>query len=190
MSATTPHFAPQHDPVMVDEVLDGLAVRPGGRYIDATVGLGGHAERDPGSGARPNGGALLGIDLDPEALDLARESDSRPSARHGRAPFTDTSGTSPRIARAARPRDQVDGVLLRPGRVLAISWTAPGRGFSFQRRRAARHAHGSRRVAVTAAEVVNESSDESELVRRCIYRFGEERRSEGDRSRNRERGGR
>ena len=31
--------APRHDPVMVDEVIDGLAVQPGGRYIDATVGL-------------------------------------------------------------------------------------------------------------------------------------------------------
>ena len=35
--------APQHEPVMLPEIVEALAVRPGGRYVDATLGLGGHS---------------------------------------------------------------------------------------------------------------------------------------------------
>ena len=61
-----PHF---HEPVMLSEVLDALNVIPGGRYIDATLGEGGHA-RAIMSAASP-GGQLIGIDADPEAVDTA-----------------------------------------------------------------------------------------------------------------------
>jgi 16S rRNA (cytosine1402-N4)-methyltransferase len=63
--------APNHLPVMVREVVEGLGVRPGGRYVDATVGLGGHAVAIM-EAASP-GGALLGIDRDAQALESARE---------------------------------------------------------------------------------------------------------------------
>ena len=59
-----------HVPVMKQEVIEGLAVQPGGRYIDCTAGSGGHA------GAilkySSPGGQLLGIDADPSAADTAR----------------------------------------------------------------------------------------------------------------------
>jgi len=59
-----------HIPVLLEEVLDALRVQPGGRYIDCTVGEGGHAsailERSS------PGGQLLGIDADPQAIDAAR----------------------------------------------------------------------------------------------------------------------
>jgi 16S rRNA (cytosine1402-N4)-methyltransferase len=63
--------ASTHTPVMVTEVLKGLAVQPGGRYIDGTLGAGGHAAAILERSAP--GGQLLGIDADPSALETARE---------------------------------------------------------------------------------------------------------------------
>jgi len=61
---------PYHVPVLVDEVLSHWMTEPRGRYVDATVGGGGHArallERAPEA-------SLIGLDRDPEALDAARE---------------------------------------------------------------------------------------------------------------------
>jgi 16S rRNA (cytosine1402-N4)-methyltransferase len=55
---------------MVKEVVEALAVQPGGRYIDCTLGGGGHAEAI--LRASSPGGLLLGIDADPLALELAQ----------------------------------------------------------------------------------------------------------------------
>ncbi len=59
-----------HTPVLVPEILEGLQVQPGGRYIDGTLGEGGHSEAillasDPG-------GQVLGIDADHEAVHVAK----------------------------------------------------------------------------------------------------------------------
>jgi len=64
MSAVT------HIPVLLEETIEALAVQPGGRYIDCTLGAGGHvaAILDRSS----PGGQLLGIDADPEAITVAR----------------------------------------------------------------------------------------------------------------------
>jgi 16S rRNA (cytosine1402-N4)-methyltransferase len=63
--------ASQHIPVLLSESLRALAVQPGGRYIDCTLGAGGHAAAilDHSS----PGGQLLGIDADPAAIQPARE---------------------------------------------------------------------------------------------------------------------
>ncbi len=60
----------RHVPVLFKEALDFLSLRPGGTYVDCTLGLAGHAEGI----ARQLGpaGHLIGFDRDPEALDLAR----------------------------------------------------------------------------------------------------------------------
>jgi 16S rRNA (cytosine1402-N4)-methyltransferase len=60
-----------HTPVLVDEVVELLGVQPGGRYIDATVGTGGHAQAI--LEASSPGGQLLGLDADPEAIEIARK---------------------------------------------------------------------------------------------------------------------
>lgn len=60
-----------HIPVMVRETIEALAIQPGGRYIDCTLGSGGHA-RAILEYSSP-GGQLLGIDADPEAINVARE---------------------------------------------------------------------------------------------------------------------
>src|SRR5689334_18054287 len=67
----SPHVPVQpHIPVLREAVLEGLRVQAGGRYIDGTVGAGGHSlailESAPGV-------HLLGIDTDPIALELASE---------------------------------------------------------------------------------------------------------------------
>jgi 16S rRNA (cytosine1402-N4)-methyltransferase len=59
-----------HTPVLVDEAVEALDVRPGGRYIDCTLGGGGHSLAIL-SRCQP-GGQLLGIDADPEAIRLAQ----------------------------------------------------------------------------------------------------------------------
>ncbi|MFQ5872883.1 MAG: 16S rRNA (cytosine(1402)-N(4))-methyltransferase RsmH [Dehalococcoidia bacterium] len=59
----------RHVPVLVAEVLEGLQVRPGGRYVDATVGEGGHAQAI--LAASQPGGEVLGIDTDSSAIEVA-----------------------------------------------------------------------------------------------------------------------
>lgn len=56
-----------HKPVLLKEAVDFLEVVPGGVYLDATVGEGGHSEE-----ILKRGGSVLGIDLDPESLEVAR----------------------------------------------------------------------------------------------------------------------
>lgn len=158
----------RHDPVMVAEVLDGLAVRPGGRYIDATVGLGGHAEAILDA-ARP-GGALLGIDLDPQALAIAGER---------LAPFGNAvalvRGHHREVSGIADERgfDDVSGVLFDLG-VSSLQLGAPGRGFSFQRDEPL-DMRMDPDADLTAATIVNEY-EEAELAD-VIRRYGEERRA-------------
>lgn len=60
----------KHIPVLLQEVIEGLKVKPGGRYIDCTVDGGGHA-RAILEASSPVG-VLLGLDVDPEALKIAR----------------------------------------------------------------------------------------------------------------------
>ena len=63
--------AARHQPVLLDRVTDLLRPRPGGTYLDATLGLGGHSERLLEASA-PDG-RVIGLDRDPPALDLARQ---------------------------------------------------------------------------------------------------------------------
>ena len=59
-----------HTPVMLDEVLEWLGIRPEGTYIDATLGAGGHSEA---IAERLTSGRLISLDRDAQALELARE---------------------------------------------------------------------------------------------------------------------
>ncbi|MCY4455829.1 MAG: 16S rRNA (cytosine(1402)-N(4))-methyltransferase RsmH [Chloroflexi bacterium] len=167
MPATTA-ASPRHDPVMVAEVLDGLDVRPGGRYIDATVGLGGHAEAILGA-AQPDG-ALLGIDLDPHALAIAGER----LTRFGDAVVL-VRGHHAEIAEIASEHGfgQVSGVLFDLG-VSSLQLDAPGRGFSFQRDEPL-DMRMDPDAELTAEIIVNEY-EEAELAD-LIRRYGEERRA-------------
>ncbi len=115
-----------HVPVMVEEVVEGLAVVPGGRYVDCTVGTGGHAEAIM-EAASP-GGLLLGLDVDGEALAVARKRLERfgEDIRLVEANYRD-------LLRVCRSYNfvPVHGVLFDLG-LSSFQLAHPQRGFSFQ----------------------------------------------------------
>ena len=115
---------PPHTPAMLAEVLEYLAVRPGGRYIDCTVGAGGHAAAILEASA-PDG-RLLGLDADPEALAVARErlAEFGQRAVLERAYFDRVEEIAPR-----RGFVPADGLLCDLG-VSSIQLDRPERGFS------------------------------------------------------------
>jgi 16S rRNA (cytosine1402-N4)-methyltransferase len=153
---------------MLDEALAGLVVRPGGRYVDATTGLGGHTERIAEASA-PDG-RVLAIDRDPGALDLARER----LARFGnRVIFA--RGDFAAIAELCAEHGfaPVDGVLIDAG-VSSYQLESAGRGFSFQLDEPL-DMRMDPQGPVTAADVVNDYDEER--LAAVIYRYGEEPRS-------------
>ena len=160
--------APQHEPVMLREAIEGLAVRPGGRYVDATVGLGGHAAAILAA-AQP-GGRLLGIDRDPYALDAAgaRLASYADALVLARGAFADIAELC-----AAHGFVPMDGILFDLG-VSSMQLDAPGRGFSF-RHDEALDMRMDPDGPTTAADIVN-SYDEGSLAA-LIWDYGEERHS-------------
>ncbi|GAP67161.1 S-adenosyl-methyltransferase MraW [Mizugakiibacter sediminis] len=112
----------RHIPVMLEEALEGLAVRPDGRYLDGTFGRGGHARAILDRlGAH---GRLLVMDRDPAAIAAARRDfagDARVAIRHGS--FAD-------MAAWEATAEGLDGVLLDLG-VSSPQLDEAARGFSF-----------------------------------------------------------
>src|SRR5690242_21523417 len=113
-----------HRAVLLEEALAALAVKPGGAYVDATFGRGGHSrailERLGASGR------LVALDRDPQAIAAAQQiGDARLSALH--APFSELA-----LALARLGLEQVDGVLADLG-VSSPQLEDPARGFSFRR---------------------------------------------------------
>ena len=157
-----------HTPVMVEEVLNALAVQAGGRYVDCTVGGGGHAEAIL-EAASP-GGLLLGIDADPDALDIAR-------ARLAR--FEDAThlveGNFRDVAGICHTNDfaPVHGMVFDLG-LSSLQLADEARGFSFQTE-APLDMRFSPQQGLTASDIVN-TYPESELAT-LLWRFGQERQS-------------
>jgi 16S rRNA (cytosine1402-N4)-methyltransferase len=112
-----------HVPVLLEEVLAALAVKPGGTYVDATFGRGGHARAV--LGALGASGRLVAFDRDPDAEASAREiADPRFTFR--RLWFSDSAEVL-----ATMGFDAVDGVLLDLG-ISSPQIDDPARGFSFR----------------------------------------------------------
>ncbi len=157
-----------HIPVLYQSVMEALRPRPGGWYVDATVGAGGHAEGILRASA-PHG-RLLGLDVDPQALALAQ-------ARL--APFGERVVLRRASYRtlAAQLRDlgwpAVDGILLDLG-VSSMQLDTPERGFSF-RADGPLDMRFDPRQPLTAADLVNQLP-EAELAE-ILWRYGEERRA-------------
>ena len=155
--------ATAHVPVMVDEVLAALDVRPGGRYVDCTLGGGGHAEAIL-ERAQP-GGTLVGIDADPHAVARGEERLARfgDSFRAVRGNFRDVGEICRQLQFAP-----VNGVLMDLG--LSSDQLESGAGFSFQRETPLDMRFGGEG---TTAETIVNTYGERELAD-LIFKYGEE----------------
>jgi len=154
-----------HKPVLLNESIDGLAVRPGGRYIDCTLGGGGHSLAIL-EGSQP-GGELLGIDADPSALKnaattLLKYSDAVHFV-HGN--FVNIDEIASRLNFVP-----VDGIIFDLGLSSSQLDNDP-RGFSFQKD-APLDMRFSPSQHETAEDIVNTAS-EKELVS-LLREYGEE----------------
>jgi len=157
-----------HTPVMKQEVLAGLAVTVGGRYVDCTLGAAGHAgavlvKSQPG-------GQLLGLEADPLAVDVARENLAAfgPAVLILNENFVHLEATC-----QTHEFQPVSGVLFDLG-VSSLQLSPEGRGFSFQHD-APLDMRFSPRQSYSAADIVNTYTEEE--LARLIYEYGEEERS-------------
>lgn len=157
-----------HQPVLYKEIIHALRPSRGGKYVDGTLGAGGHASGLL-EGSAPSG-LLLGFDRDPDALALAEERLRQFGKRAvlRRASYTEMAAEVARLGWGA-----VDGIVLDLG-VSSMQFDRPDRGFSFKED-APLDMRFDPAQAETAADLVNELP-ESELAD-LLFRYGEERRS-------------
>jgi len=155
-----------HSPVLYHEIISVLQPRSGGVYADCTLGAGGHAWGI--LNASSPDGQLLGMDVDPQALELAR---NRLSQFGGRVFIVRASYVTLADELSRLGWRSVDGVLLDLG-VSSMQLESPGRGFSL-RISEPLDMRFNPADPVSAADLVN-SLSESELSA-LIYRYGEER---------------
>lgn len=150
-----------HVPVLAQEVVDGLAVRAGGDYLDATVGGGGHSQLILQVAAV----RVTALDQDEQAIAAATEK----LAEFGdRVQFHHTN-----FADFDPGATQFDGILADLG-VSSAQFDVGDRGFSF-RQDAPLDMRMNQQQNLSAAEIINEW-DEVELAN-LIYTYGEERLS-------------
>jgi 16S rRNA (cytosine1402-N4)-methyltransferase len=156
-----------HVPVMLNESLDFLGIRPDGIYVDATAGLGGHTAA---IASRLETGTVIALDRDLESLDQARQNTL---AWAGRIRYQQAQFSDLQQALASMGLETVDGILADLG-VSRYQLTEPERGFSLT-------APGpldmrmDRTQALSAAELVNTWSEKQ--LADILYQLGEEGRS-------------
>lgn len=158
-----------HVPVLLQAVLDGLQVRPGGQYIDATVGGGGHAASIL-KASSPDG-RLLGMDRDPSAVEMAG---LRLAAWVERVVLVHRSFDH--LAEVARAHQfvPVDGILFDLG-FSSLQLADASRGFSFMAEGPLDMRFDPQANDPTAADLLNELPVEE--LAELIYRYGEEKRA-------------
>ena len=152
-----------HTPVLLEEAIAALAVRPEGSYVDATFGRGGHARAL--LGRLGPGGRLVALDRDPQAVAAGRAiGDARFAIVH--AGFADIAAVVRESGLAA-----VDGVLFDLG-VSSPQLDEAGRGFSFRV-----DAPLDMRMDPTSGESAADwlAHAEVEAITEVIKRYGEER---------------
>jgi len=160
--------APSHTPVMLEETMEALAVQAGGRYIDCTIGGGGHAAAILEHSSP--GGQLLGIDTDPRAIKLAKE---RLASFIGATLLVNQNFANLSSICAKNNFHPVHGILFDLG-LSSAQLNGDGRGFSF-RHDAPLDMRLNPQQQLTAADIVN-SSSEAELAN-LLKTYGEETHS-------------
>ena len=156
-----------HQPVMLEEALEHLAIRADGIYLDTTAGLGGHT----GAIARRlTTGLVIANDRDPQSLELARRNTADVADRikfhHGEFSTLDEALREHGI-------DQVDGLLADLG-VSRYQLTDAARGFSILTD-GPLDMRMDQTKGITAAELVNYTAEKA--LADLIYQLGEERRA-------------
>ncbi len=157
-----------HLPVLYKSIIPALQPKSLGRYVDGTLGAGGHAAGILEASAPK--GELLGLDLDPAALAIAREK-LAPFGK--RAHLVQASYTTMQVEAAELGWQAVDGIILDFG-VSSMQLDRPERGFSFLND-GPLDMRFSPNTALSAADLVNTFSEED--LADIIFRYGEERYS-------------
>jgi 16S rRNA (cytosine1402-N4)-methyltransferase len=156
--------AESHTPVLVEEVLQWLEIKPDGIYVDATLGAGGHSAA---IAQRLVSGRLISLDQDEQALDLARENLKpwKDRVTFVKSPFS-------RIAEVAQKLGipKVDGVLADLG-VSSMQLEQSARGFSF-REAGPLDMRMDAEGELTADEIVNQWSEKE--IADLLYREADE----------------
>jgi 16S rRNA (cytosine1402-N4)-methyltransferase len=157
-----------HIPVMAEESLSLLEIRPEGVYLDATAGLGGHTAL---IAQRLTTGLVIANDRDAESLDLARANTAEWA---GRIRFHQGTFGELDAAVAAEGFQKVDGLLADLGVSRFQLTEAPHRGFSFLTDGPLDMRMNQTR-GMTAADLVNFTAEKA--IADLIYQLGEERRA-------------
>ena len=156
----------EHTPVLLEEVIENLRIRPDGIYVDGTVGGGGHAYET--ASRLTQGGRLIGIDQDLDALAAAGE---RLKPFGDRVTIVRDNYVNMKQVLADLGIEAVDGICLDLG-VSSYQLDTAERGFSYMED-APLDMRMDRREDRTAADLVNECT-EQELFR-IIRDYGEDR---------------
>lgn len=156
-----------HKSVLLDEVIDGLDIKPDGIYVDGTLGGAGHSyhicER------LSDKGRLIGIDQDEDAIKAATE---RLTPFMDRVTIVRDNYSNIREVINNLNVDKVDGILLDIG-VSSYQLDTADRGFTYKDEDAALDMRMDQRMTMTAEDIVNEYS-EMELFR-VIRDYGEDK---------------
>ena len=157
-----------HLPVLYKTIIPALQPKTGGRYIDGTLGAGGHAAGILDASAPT--GELLGLDLDPQALMIARQ---QLAVFDGRVHIVQASYLSMEAEAHRLGWQAVDGIVLDFG-VSSMQLDTPERGFSFLND-GPLDMRFSPVTPLSAADLVNTLSEED--LADIIFRYGEDRLS-------------
>ena len=157
-----------HLPVLLNECLDGLNIRPGGVYLDCTLGGAGHSSE---IFRRLDGGTLIGIDRDADAIAAAT---ARMAALEGGARFVALRGNfhdAPELLRGAGIEGGLDGALIDLG-VSSHQLDVRERGFSYHDD-APLDMRMDQSQPLSAREIVNAWSEDD--LTRVLRDYGEEK---------------